>query len=68
MRRLDDVVAAAARQPPSSRVSSRSGAFVNEVPVDASQVSRSCFVIAWPVRSPTCSSRFLDAPPQRASR
>ena len=29
---------------------------------------RSAFVIAWPVRSPTWSNRFRDAPPQRASR
>ena len=43
---------------PSSSVSSRSGAFVKLVPLPASQASRSCFVIAWPVRSPTWSRRL----------
>ena len=35
---------------------------------ELSTASRNAFVIAWPVRSPTCSSRFRVAPPQRASR
>ena len=40
----------------------------NRVPPPASNASRSAFVIACPVRSPTWSSRLADAPPQRASR
>src|SRR6266540_5073872 len=50
-----------ARQPFARGSSERSGLFVNGVPEPASNVSRSAFVIASPVRSPTCSSRFREA-------
>ena len=46
----------------------RSGELARTVTVELSTASRNAFVIAWPVRSPTCSSRLRDAPPQRASR
>jgi hypothetical protein len=57
-----------ARQPPPSASRLVSGLFANVVPEPASHASRSAFVIAWPVRSPTWSRRRRDAPPQRASR
>src|SRR5436305_67309 len=57
-----------ARQPCSRSSSERSGLFASAVAVLASKASRSAFVIAWPVRSPTWSRRFRDAPPQRARR
>ena len=65
-----DHVLAAHGAPARAAVGSRlrSGAFSNDVPEPLSHASRSPFVIAWPVRSPTWSSRFCDAPPQRASR
>ena len=46
----------------------RSGWCASSAPPPASKASRSATVIACPVRSPTCSSRFRDAPPQRARR
>ena len=53
-----------ARQPVAVGSRLCSGAFSNDVPEPPSQASRSPFVIAWPVRSPTWSSRFCEAPPQ----
>ena len=44
------------------------GLFAKSVPLPASNASRSPFVIACPVRSPTWSRRLALAPPQRARR
>ena len=57
-----------ARQPFSIGSSALSGDFGKVTTLLASAASRSAFVIAWPVRSPTWSSRWRVAPPQRASR
>jgi hypothetical protein len=57
-----------AAQPFSSARSATSGEWLMSVALDPSRLSRSAVVIAWPVRSPTCSSRRVLAPPQRASR
>jgi hypothetical protein len=53
-----------ARQPFSVRASSASGD--GKVWMSEPSFSRSAVVIAYPVRSPTCSRRLRDAPPQRA--
>ena len=55
-------------QPFSLRSRSWSGDFASTVTLLPSAASRSAAVIACPVRSPTWSSRFRVAPPQRASR
>ena len=57
-----------ARQPAEVCSRSTSGDLGNVCALEPSTTLRSDFVMAWPVRSPTWSSRFRVAPPQRASR
>ena len=57
-----------ARQPAAVGSSAASAWFGKLVAPPASWASRSAFVIACPVRSPTWSSRLREAPPQRARR
>ena len=67
-RRVELVLAAGRAPAVLARLERGERAVREERAADASKASRSAFVIAWPVRSPTWSRRFAVAPPQRARR